>query len=166
MNKLRNKYLKRHPDELHPKAAFDMGAHNFYDGGEYTAQDPKGYNEPFVNAGGVLFDLGAPASQWSAVNLKREKVQMEPRVGAPFDDEGEEKDQNDDFFANFKAGVDFEDTEQSARGRLSTGGPSARQEAHKLKVTGRFDYNEEDVNPEFISDEEDDDDAKAEQNKP
>ena len=59
--------------------------------------------------------------------MKKERIQIEPNVGAPFDDEGEEKDQNEDFFANFKAGVDFEETEQSGRGRLSTGGgPSGK----------------------------------------
>lgn len=123
-----------------------MGSHNFYEGGEYVTQDPVGVNEPFVNAG-VLFDLGPPEAHKVTSKGTKVKLQIEPKVSAPFGDEGEEKDQNDDFFANFKPGIDFEETEQSGRGRTATEGPSTKQEAHKLKVTGRFDLNEDDVNP-------------------
>lgn len=44
-----------------------MGGHNFYDGGEYTAQDPKGVNEPFVNAKVAMFNLGAPMVQKGSI---------------------------------------------------------------------------------------------------
>ncbi len=39
-------------------------------------------------------------------------IQMEPEVAAPG---GDSEDENADFFANFKEGIDFEDTEQSHR---------------------------------------------------
>ncbi len=59
--------------------------------------------------------MGRPEAWVQAMEVigsRPDIIQMEPEVAAPG---GDSEDENADFFANFKEGIDFEDTEQSHR---------------------------------------------------